>query len=77
MLSRANVFNADWRTRQRGEQWLRSRKRANRVYPRRYISIAFYGTVEEWRIDDGSFVKLREVSLGYNFGNLGKVRTLD
>jgi hypothetical protein len=23
---------------------------------------------QQWRIDDGSFVKLREVSVGYNFG---------
>ena len=26
--------------------------------------------MEEWRVDDGSFVKLREVSLSYSFGNL-------
>jgi hypothetical protein len=28
------------------------------IYPRGYIN-SFYASVEEWRIDDGSFVKLR------------------
>ena len=31
-----------------------------------------YG-IEEWRIDDGSFVKLREVSLGYSFGKIKNI----
>jgi hypothetical protein len=26
--------------------------------------------IEQWRIDDGSFVKLREVSLSYNIGRV-------
>ena len=39
------------------------------VYPRGYIN-SFYATVEQWRIDDGSFVKLRELSLSYSFGKL-------
>jgi hypothetical protein len=26
--------------------------------------------IEEWRLDDGSYTKLREVSLSYNFGGL-------
>lgn len=71
----AEVFNADWRTRQGVGNGLEAEKEQTGVYPRGYIN-SFYGTVEEWRIDDGSFVKLREVSLGYNFGNLGKVRDI-
>ena len=43
------------------------------IYPRGYIN-SFYATVEEWRIDDGSFVKLREVSLSYAFGNFKKIK---
>ena len=56
-----SVFNADKRTRQGvglgdyAEQELRGQ------IPRGYI-FATYNT-QEWRVDDGSFVKLREVSL--------------
>ncbi|MNL26996.1 TonB dependent receptor [compost metagenome] len=32
--------------------------------------------VEEWRIDDGSFVKLREISLSYNIGKVKFVKDL-
>jgi hypothetical protein len=39
------------------------------VYPRGYIN-SFYGTIEQWRIDDGSFVKLREISLSYSLGKI-------
>jgi hypothetical protein len=39
--------------------------------PRGYVSGVY--AVEEWRIDDGSFIKLRELSLSYSLGNLGKV----
>lgn len=35
--------------------------------PRGYIFAVV--PIEEWRIDDGSFVKLREVGLSYNFSN--------
>ncbi len=69
------VFNADWRTRQGVGNGKEAEKEQTGVYPRGYIS-NFYGTVEEWRIDDGSFVKLREVSLSYTFGNLKKVRDI-
>jgi hypothetical protein len=36
--------------------------------PRGYISGIY--AIEEWRIDDGSFVKLREISLAYRLGKL-------
>jgi hypothetical protein len=45
------------------------------VYPRGYIN-NFYASVEQWRIDDGSFVKLREISLSYVFGNFKMIRDI-
>ena len=69
------VFNADWRTRQGVGNGKEAEKEQTGVYPRGYIS-KFYGNVEEWRIDDGSFVKLREVSLSYTFGNYKKIKDI-
>jgi TonB-linked SusC/RagA family outer membrane protein len=63
------VFNADWRTRQGVGNGKEAEKEQTGVYPRGYIN-SFYATVEQWRIDDGSFVKLREVSLSYSFGKI-------
>ncbi len=63
------VFNADWRTRQGVGNGKEAEKEQTGIYPRGYIS-SFYATVEEWRIDDGSFVKLREISLSYSFGKV-------
>ena len=70
-----DVFNADWRTRQGVGNGKEAEKEQTGVYPRGYIS-SFYGTVEQWRIDDGSFVKLREVSLSYVFGNCKKIKDI-
>ncbi|HYC28209.1 MAG TPA: hypothetical protein VEB42_05320, partial [Chitinophagaceae bacterium] len=44
------------------------------LLPRGWINNV-YG-IEEWRVDDGSFVKLREVSFSYNLGTIGKVRDI-
>ena len=63
------VFNADWRTRQGVGNGKEAEKEQTGVYPRGYIN-SFYGTVEQWRIDDGSFVKLREISLSYSLGKI-------
>jgi TonB-linked SusC/RagA family outer membrane protein len=63
------VFNADWRTRQGVGNGKEAEKEQTGVYPRGYIN-SFYGTVEQWRIDNGSFVKLREISLSYSFGKI-------
>jgi hypothetical protein len=52
------VFNADWRTRQGVGNGKEAEKEQMGIYPRGYIN-SFYASVEEWRIDDGSFVKLR------------------
>ncbi len=65
------VFNADFRTRQgvgNGEEF--AQKEDLGQLPRGYVA-GVYG-IEEWRISDGSFVKLREVALSYNFGKVKK-----
>jgi len=64
------VFNADKRTRQGVGIGDFAEKEYRGEIPRGYI-YAMYLT-EEWRIDDGSFVKLREVGLSYNFNKLFK-----
>lgn len=69
------VFNADWRTRQGVGNGKEAEKEQMGIYPRGYIS-SFYASVEQWRIDDGSFVKLREVSLSYNFGSFKKLKNI-
>jgi TonB-linked SusC/RagA family outer membrane protein len=70
-----DVFNADWRTRQGVGNGKEAEKEQTGVYPRGYIN-SFYASVEEWRIDDGSFVKLREVSLSYSIGNIKMLRDI-
>jgi TonB-linked SusC/RagA family outer membrane protein len=69
------VFNADWRTRQGVGNGKEAEKEQMGIYPRGYIN-NFYATVEQWRIDDGSFVKLREVSLSYAFGNFKMIKDI-
>jgi TonB-linked SusC/RagA family outer membrane protein len=63
-----DVFNADWRTRQGVGNGKEAEKEHRGEYPRGYIA-GIYG-IEEWRIDDGSFVKLRELSLSYSLGKM-------
>jgi TonB-linked SusC/RagA family outer membrane protein len=70
-----DVFNADWRTRQGVGNGKEAEKENLGIYPRGYIS-SFYATIEEWRIDDGSFIKLREISLSYDFGDFKKVKDI-
>jgi hypothetical protein len=67
-----DVFNADWRTRQGvGNGKVAEQEDLGQV-PRGYVA-GVYG-IEEWRIDDGSFVKLREVSISYVFGKIRFLR---
>lgn len=66
-----DVFNADWRTRQGVGNGEIAEKEHRGELPRGYVSGVY--AVEEWRIDDGSFIKLRELSLSYSLGKLGKV----
>lgn len=62
------VFNADFRTRQGvGNGKVAEQEHLGQI-PRGYI-LGIYA-IEEWRIDDGSFTKLRELSLSYNIGKL-------
>lgn len=69
-----DVFNADFRTRQGVGNGKEAEKEQQGIYPRGYIN-SIYG-IEEWRIDDGSFVKLREFSLSYNFGQFKFLRDI-
>lgn len=69
-----DIWNADWRTRQGVGNGKEAEKEQRGEYPRGYIS-SIYG-IEEWRIDDGSFVKLREVYLAVNLGNFKKISNI-
>ncbi|NEU08840.1 SusC/RagA family TonB-linked outer membrane protein [Flavihumibacter sp. R14] len=63
-----DVWNADWRTRQGVGNGKVAEQEHNGELPRGYISGIY--AIEEWRIDNGSFVKLREISLSYNVGKV-------
>lgn len=63
-----DVWNADWRTRQGVSNGEVAELEHRGVLPRGYIAGVY--AIEEWRIDDGSFVKLREVSLSYRLGRI-------
>ena len=62
-----DVFNADKRTRQGVGIGDYAEKEMTGELPRGYI-YALYNT-EEWRVDDGAYTKLREISLSYSFRN--------
>lgn len=66
-----DVFNADWRTRQGVGNGKVAEQEHRGQLPRGYV-LGVYN-IEEWRVDDGSFVKLREISLGYDFGRVKNV----
>lgn len=60
----ADVFNADRRTRQGVGIGDYSERELKGELPRGYIFSIYLN--EEWRTEDGSFTKVREVSLGYD-----------
>lgn len=64
----SDVWNADWRTRQGVGSGLVAEQEQEGKLPRGYVAGSY--AVEEWRIDNGAFVKLREVSLSYNVGQV-------
>lgn len=64
-----NVFNADFRTRQGVGNGKIAEMEQRGQLPRGYIN-NIYATVEEWRVSDGSYTKLRELSLTYHFGKM-------
>ena len=62
------MFNADFRTRQGvGNGKVAEQEQMGKL-PRGYISGVY--AIEEWRVDKGDFVKLRELSVSYNFGKV-------
>ncbi len=65
-----DVFNADFRTRQGvGNGKVAEQEDLGQV-PRGYVAGIY--AIEQWRVADGSFTKLRELSLSYNFGKMIK-----
>jgi TonB-linked SusC/RagA family outer membrane protein len=69
-----DVWNADWRTRQGVGNGKITEAEDLGQLPRGYVAGVY--NIEEWRIDDGSFVKLREISLSYNIGKVKFVKDL-
>jgi TonB-linked SusC/RagA family outer membrane protein len=65
-----DVFNADRRTRQGVGIGDYAEKEAKGELPRGYIW-SIYAT-EEWRVESGSFVKLREIALSYQLPGFAK-----
>ena len=61
-----NVFNADYRTRQGVDNGLVAQQEDLGQLPRGYIAGIYQ--IQEFRIDNGSYVKLREMSIGYDIG---------
>ncbi len=63
-----NVFNADFRTRQGvGNGTVAMQEDLGQI-PRGYVAGVY--AIEQWRISDGSFTKLRELSLTYHVGKI-------
>ena len=69
-----DVFNADFRTRQGVGNGKVAEQEHNGILPRGYINSIYQ--IEQWRVEDGSFVKLREIALSYSIGNFGFLRGL-
>jgi len=61
-----NVFNADFRTRQGVDNGTVAMQEDLGQLPRGYIAGVY--NIQQWRIDNGDYVKLREVSLSYDLG---------
>ena len=74
MVSGVDVFNADFRTRQGVGNGKVAQKELEGSLPRGYISGIY--AIEEWRIDKGDYVKLRELSLSYNVGKVAFANNL-
>jgi TonB-linked SusC/RagA family outer membrane protein len=72
-VSGVEIFNADKRTRNNVGIGEMSEKELKGEVPRG--TVAALAGIEEFRIDDGSFVKLRELSLSYDLGSMIKGMT--
>lgn len=69
-VSGVEIFNADKRTRNNVGVGDLSEAELLGTKPRGYV--AAVAGIEEYRVDDGSFIKLREVALSYDFGSVIK-----
>lgn len=69
-----DVFNADFRTRQGVGNGKVAEQEQRGLIPRGYITGVY--AIEEWRIDKGDYVKLRELSLSYNLGKVAFANNL-
>lgn len=69
-----DVFNADFRTRQGVGNGLIAEQEQRGQLPRGYINNIY--AIEAWRVEDGSFTKLRELSFSYNFGKIKGISDL-
>lgn len=61
-----DVFNADFRTRQGVGNGTVAEQEHEGKLPRGWINSVYQ--IEEWRVDDGSFIKLRELAVRYHIG---------
>jgi TonB-linked SusC/RagA family outer membrane protein len=69
-VSGVEVWNADKRTRNNVGIGFESERELSGAAPRG--TVAALAGIDEFRVDDGSFVKLREMSLSYDLGSLFK-----
>ncbi len=74
MVNGVDVFNADFRTRQGVGNGKIAQQEQQGLLPRGYISGIY--AIEEWRIDKGDYVKLRELSISYNVGKVAFANNL-
>jgi TonB-linked SusC/RagA family outer membrane protein len=66
-----DIFDADYRTRQGVGSGLLVAKELNGELPRGYIWSIY--NIQEFRVVDGSYLKLREVAINYSFGKLSSL----
>jgi TonB-linked SusC/RagA family outer membrane protein len=69
-VSGVEVWNADKRTRNNVGIGFESERELSGAAPRGQV--AALAGIEEFRVDDGSYIKLREMSLSYDLGNIIK-----
>jgi TonB-linked SusC/RagA family outer membrane protein len=69
-----DVFNADFRTRQGVGNGKVAEQEQKGLIPRGYITGVYQ--IEEWRVDKGDYVKLRELSVSYNLGKVSFANNL-
>jgi len=69
-----DVFNADFRTRQGVGNGKVAEQEQRGTIPRGFVTGVY--AIEEWRVDKGDYVKLRELSLSYNLGKVAFANNL-